>query len=188
MRGFLQSLLPTTIPPPWRTLAILFAGYILVLGPVRFLLVKRLKRRDWSWRIVLSSIVVFSLLSYGLAYIEKGSSILSDSITIAQLNQMDHPPIFTTYMGVFVPNEGDYQVHIPGNGLVQPSPDNFSIFQNGPTGPTTGLHTSIASVQGGTDVKLQDVNIWTLHTILAEQDRQIHKGLISHLAIQMVLS
>src|SRR5260221_10847747 len=44
-------------------------------------------RRDWSWRIVLSSIVIFSVLSYGLASREKSTSILSNSITIAQLGQ-----------------------------------------------------------------------------------------------------
>jgi hypothetical protein len=184
MSGFLQSLLPSTIPPPWRTLGILLFCYILVLGPVRFLLVKRLKGRYWSWRIILSSIVIFSLLSYGLAYIEKGSSILSDSITIAQLSQNGLSAHITTYMGVFVPNEGDYQVHIPGNGLAQPSPDNFSFFQNGSAVPITGAHTTVVPQQDGTDVNLQDVNIWTFHTILAEQDRQIHHGLVSHLALQ----
>jgi hypothetical protein len=184
MSGFLQSLLPTTIPPPWQTLALLLAGYIIMLGPVRFLLVNRLKRRDWSWRIILSSIVIFSLLSYGLAYIEKGTSILSDSITIAQLNQNGSSAHTTTYLGVFVPNEGDYQVHIPGIGLAQPSPDNFTSSLNGPSGQTAGSHISIAQVRDGTDVNLQDVNIWTLHTVLAEQDRPIHKGLTSQLTIQ----
>ena len=184
MSGFLQSLLPSTIPPPWRTLGILLFCYILALGPVRFLLVKRLKGRYWSWRIILSSIVIFSLLSYGLAYIEKGSSILSDSITIAQLSQNGSSARITSYMGVFVPNEGDYQVHIPGNGLAQPSPDNFSNFQNASASPFTGAHSTVVPLQDGTDVNLQDVNIWTLHTILAEQDRQIHKGLVYQLALQ----
>lgn len=180
MSGFLQSLLPTSIPPPWRTLAILFLCYLLVLGPVRFLLVKQLKGRYWSWRIILCSIIIFSLLSYGLAYIEKGSSILSDSISIAQFSSNGASVHISTYMGVFVPNEGDYQVQIPGNVLVQPSPDNFSAT----TGPTTGAHTTILPLQNSTDVNLQDVNIWTLHTILAEQDREVHKGLVSQLTLQ----
>jgi hypothetical protein len=180
MSGFLQSLLPSTIPPPWHTLGILLFCYVLVLGPVRFLLVKRLKGRSWSWRIILSSIVIFSLLSYGLAYIEKGSSILSDSISIAQFSQNGSSVHITTYMGVFVPNEGDYQVQIPGNGLAQPTPDNFSAS----AGPITGAHTTVVPLQNGTNVNLQDVNIWTLHTLLAEQDRQIHKGLVSQLALQ----
>lgn len=183
MNGFLQSLLPATIPPPWRTLGILLFCYILVLGPVRFFLVKRLKGRYWSWRIILSSIVIFSLLSYGLAYVEKGSSILSESITIAQLNQNGSSAHMTTYMGVFVPNQGDYHLHIPGKGLAQPSPDNLS-FQNGLVDSSTRSHTTISPLQDGIDVNLQDVNIWTLHTILAEQDHSIHKGLTSQLTIQ----
>lgn len=184
MSSLLQSLLPGTIPSPWSTLAILFAGYILVLGPVRFLLVRRLKRRDWSWRIVLSSLVLFSLLSYGIAFKEKGTSILSNSITIAQLGQNGSPASITTYLGVFVPNQGDFKVHIPGNGLVQPSPDNLPFSQGGPVGPTQKTPTTIAPAQGGTDVNLQDVNIWTLHSILSQQDRQIHKGLASQLTLQ----
>jgi hypothetical protein len=180
MSGFLQSLLPSTIPPPWRTLGILLLCYLLALGPVRFLLVKRLKGRFWSWRIILSSIVIFSLLSYGLAYIEKGSSILSDSISIAQFSQNGASVHISTYMGVFVPNEGDYQVQFPANTLVQPSPDSFST----PAGPITGAHTTVVPLQKSTDVNLQDVNIWTLHTILAEQDRQAHKGIVSQLALQ----
>jgi hypothetical protein len=184
MSGFLQSLLPQTIPPPWRTLGILLFCYIIVLGPVRFLLVKRLKGRYWSWRVILSSIVIFSLLSYGLANFEKGSSILSDSITLAQLNQNGSSAHLTTYMGVFVPNEGDYQVHISGNGQAQPSPDNFSFSQNGSASPITGAHTSVIPLQNETNVHLQDVHIWSFHTILAQQDRQIHKSFVSHLAIQ----
>ncbi len=180
MSGFLQSLLPSTIPPPWHTLGILLLCYLLVLGPVRFLLVKRLKGRYWSWRIILSSIVIFSLLSYGLAYIEKGSSILSDSISIAQFSQNGASVHISTYMGIFVPDEGDYQVQIPGNTLVQPSPDTFSTR----TFSITGAHTTVTPLQNTTDVNLQDANIWTLHTILAEQDRQVHKGLVSRLTLQ----
>jgi hypothetical protein len=180
MSGFLQSLLPSTIPPPWRTLGILLLCYLLVLGPVRFLLVKRLKSRYWSWRIILSSIILFSLLSYGLAYVEKGSSILSDSISIAQFSQNGASAHISTYMGVFVPNEGDYQVQFPANTLVQPSPDNFSAS----AGPTTGAHTTVVPLNNNTNVNLQDVNIWTLHTVLAEQDRQAHKGLVSQLTLQ----
>ncbi len=183
MSGLLQSLLPNTIPSPW-TLAILLVGYILVLGPVRLLLVQRLRRRDWSWRIVLSSIVIFSFLTYGLAMREKGTSILSNSISVAQLGQNGSYTHITTYLGVFVPNQGDFQIHIPGSGLVQPSPDSFSFYQSGPVGSADQSATTIASVQSGTDVNLKSASIWTLHTIVSDQDRPLHRGLVSHLALQ----
>ena len=43
---------------------------------------------------------------------------------------------------------------------------------------------TVVPLQNSTNVNLQDVNIWTLHTILAEQDRQVHKGLVSQLTLQ----
>jgi len=184
MSTLLQSLLPGTIPFPWWTLGILLAGYILALGPLRLVLLRLLKRRDWSWRIVLCSIVVFSLLSYGFAYKEKGTSILSDSITIAQLGQNGSPTAVTTYVGVFVPNEGNFQIHVSGDGLVQPSPDNLPSFQGQPINPTAESPATVAPAQNGKNVNLQDVTIWTLHAILSQQDRQVHKGLISELTIQ----
>ena len=183
MSGLLQSFLPNTLPSPW-TLAILLVGYILVLGPVRFLLVRRLKRRDWSWRVVLSSVVVFSFLTYGIALEEKGTSILSNSITVAQLGQSGSASRITTYLGVFVPSQGNFQIHIPDSGLVQPSADNLAFYQGGPVSSSGQSTTSITSVQNGTDVNLQDASIWTLHTIVSEQDRQLHQGLTSHLSLQ----
>src|SRR5205809_7556840 len=39
-------------------------------------------------------------------------------------------------------------------------------------------------LQNSTNVSLPDVNVWTLHTILAEQDRRVDKGLVSQLTLQ----
>ena len=183
MSQLLQSLLPNTLPSPW-TLVFLLVGYILVLGPMRLLLVHRLKRRDWSWRIVLSSVIIFSFLTYGIALEEKGTSILSNSITVAQLGQSGSASHITTYLGVFVPNQGDFQVHIPGSSLVQPSPGNLLLYQSGPVSSSDQTVTSIASAQNGSDVNLRNAGIWTLHTIISEQDHQLPQGLSSHLSFQ----
>ena len=86
--GLLQSSLPNMLPPTWLLLAILL-GYVAVLGPVRLLLVRLLKQRDWSWRITLTAIVIFSALTYTLTLQQKGTSIVSSSISILQLGQPD---------------------------------------------------------------------------------------------------
>ena len=109
MNMLLQSFIPSTYPATWLILALLFS-YVLILGPIRLLILRRVKKRSWSWRIVLCTIVVFSLLSYGLALHQKGSSIVSSRITVVQLDR----PIAssgssahaTTYMGVYVPEPG----------------------------------------------------------------------------------
>ena len=182
MSALLQSLFPSAIPSTWLILALLLS-YVVVLGPVRFLIVRRLKNRSWSWRIVLSTIVVFSLLSYGLALQQKGTSILSSSISVIQLNRPNATGSLahsSTYVGVFVPNNGDFQVHIPGNNLVQPVDDqNFGI-QNS----VTPQRTTVTSASDGTNVDLQGVDIWTLRSLVSRHDHQVTGGILSHLTAQ----
>jgi len=175
--GLLQSLLPNTAPAIWFILVLLLA-YILILGPVRMILVRILKKRDWSWRITLISIVVFSLLSYGLAVEQQGTSIESDSVSIVQLsgqnpaNSMAH---ITTFQGVFVPNQGDYQVHIPQGSLAQPDNQSFGPRQTSST-------TTIVPSPNANDVTLHGVNIWTLRSVVTERDQNLQGGITSQLS------
>ncbi len=221
--GLLQNLLTNVFPSPWL-LVVLVLGYLVILGPVRFLIIRWRKRRDWNWRILLCSIVVFSLLTYGLAIQQKGSSILSNSVSIVQLNNggsscsqsigvLDNSALYnvgpdlsrgyivgpdlsrdehersvqrcteahiTSYVGVFVLNQGDYQVHIPGNGLVQPVVD-----QNDP-GLTTqsGPLATIAPGQNGTEVSLPGVSFSTTRSLLSDRDSQVQGGINSQLTLQ----
>jgi hypothetical protein len=181
--NLLQSLLPNSIPSPW-ILALLLIGYVLILGPVRMIIVRWRKRRDWSWRVVLSSVVVFSLATYGLALEQKGTSVVSNRITIMQLSQDGSVAHITSYLGVFVPSQGDYAVHFGGNGLVQTSPDEYYSY----AGPGVGngnqnSTTTITPGQDGTDVHLQGVDIWTLRSLVSQQDAHVQGGIISHLTL-----
>ncbi len=181
--NLLQSLMPNALPSPWLIL-ILLLGYLVVLGPIRFLIIRWRKRRDWSWRIVLSTIVIFSLLAYGFALYQKGTAIASNTISIVRLSQAQDGSTahITTYVGVFIPNQGNFQVHIPGKGLVQPS--NTNGYSGGPGRSNNEPPTTISPGQNGTDVNLQSQAFWAVQSILSEQDRQIPGGITSHLTIQ----
>jgi hypothetical protein len=199
--GLLQNLLTNAFPSPWL-LAILVLGYLVILGPVRFLIIRWRKRRDWNWRIVLSSIIIFSLLTYGLAIQQKGASILSNSVSIIQLNNggssclqsiavTSLSPLsdgqqrctnahITTYVGVFLLNQGDYSVFIPGNGLVQPMVDQ----NNQDPSSNSGTLDTIAPGQNGTEVSLPGVSFSTTRSLLSDRDSQIQGGIDSQLTLQ----
>jgi len=150
------------------------------------LLVRQLKNRDWSWRIVLTTILIFSLLSYGLALQQKGTSIMSGSISITQLSQPDasgSTEHVTSYVGVYVPSQGDFQVHIPGFSLVQPTTQAQYYTISNQTGSQT-QHTVITSQQDSTDVDLQGVDIWTMRTLVSQHSQHTQGGVISHLTLQ----
>ena len=179
--GIMQMLYPDARLALW-TIGLLLACYLLVLGPVCYLLMRRNKRSNWGWRVMLGSIVVFSLLSYGLASYERGTSLVNNSISIIQLNQGSSSAHITTYMGVFVPNAGDYRVQIPGNVLAQPVSNLLTssrafLANNDPP-------TIITPQSQDTTITLSQNEPWTFQPIVAEQDRQLAGGITANLALR----
>ncbi|TMC22985.1 MAG: hypothetical protein E6J34_04285 [Chloroflexi bacterium] len=180
VHSVLQSLFPNAFPATWLIL-LLLAGYLLVLGPIRLFITKRVKSRDWSWRIILSTIAVFSLLSYGLALQQKGTSVVSSSISVIQLNASGSAGSrahTTTYVGLFVPNQGDFHVHIPGFSLVQPTSNSLHVPEQSSHQPPL-----ITTTSNGVDTNLQSVNIWTMRTLISKTGQQFSGGIVSHLQL-----
>src|SRR6266487_4775152 len=183
--GLFQILQPGAPFPAW-ILVILLLGYIIVIGPIRFFFVlnkskgDRRKRSNWSWRIIVSSIVVFSLLTYGLVYIQKRPTI--NSISIIQLNQGDNTAHVTNFFSSFIPDEGIFQIHIPAKSLAQPITNAF--FQSDPDVPDTNEGIGITVGQNETNINLQNTDPWTLHRFVSEADQKLQGGLLSHLTLR----
>ncbi len=189
INAFLESLIPNAFPSIWLILTLLIS-YILILGPLRFLLIRWLKKKAWSWRIVVATIVVFSLLSYGLALQVKGTSIVSSKASVLQLSQPDgsgSQAHATNYVGVYVPSQGDFHVHIPGTRFVevtdQSSPYGPYVVQSGPSRQSSPQKTAITTLANSTDVDLQGVDIWTLRTLTTKYNTHVQGGISSNLSL-----
>jgi len=181
MNSFLYTLIPNLLPPIWLILGLLLA-YVLILGPIRLLVVRWTKKRNWTWRIVLSTIVIFSLLSYGLALQQKGTSIISSRISVIQLNRPDNRGSVehvTDYIGAFVPDQGDLHIDVPASDLVLPIYPTSRYSSPQPE----KQRTTITALPNETDVDLQGVSIWTLHTLVSQYNAHTTGGLISHLTM-----
>jgi hypothetical protein len=174
--GLFQVLQPGTLLPVW-TLIFLLLGYIILIGPARLLILRRLKRPGWSWRIILASVVVFSLLTFGLAYYQRGASV--NSISIFQFNQGGRSAHVTTFFNVFAPGQGEVQVHVPGSVLAQPIVNEPFQYDG-----RVGSNVTFFSGQNGTTIDLPDSGPWTLNTLVSEGDQHVQGGLISHLALR----
>jgi hypothetical protein len=179
--GLLKILQPAPLLSPW-IIGLLLFGYIVVIGPAHILVVRRLKRPQWGWRIIMSSIVIFSLLSYGLSFYRRGASLLDNSISIVQLNANGSSAHITTYHGIFVPTQGDFQVHFPGNSLALPLPN--QLVPAAPIFTEDDPRATIIPASNGERVNLPDLGIWPFHALISEQDRQLHGGIIASLSLQ----
>ncbi len=181
--GILNLIRPDTPLIPWLLCALLL-GYMLLLGPGRLFILRRLPRPHWwSWRIVISIILVFVLLSYGIAFYQKATSLIDNSIALVQLDQDGSTAHVTTYMGLFLPDQGNFNLHIPDEGLAQPIPTAF-LNANSTSNTGTDVPSVINSTPDGTNLTLHSTNLWSLTPVITEQDSQLHGSLTTHLALQ----
>ncbi|HYX48129.1 MAG TPA: hypothetical protein VE843_00170, partial [Ktedonobacteraceae bacterium] len=182
--GLIQILQPGMPFPAWVFLVILLS-YIIVLGPIRFFYVlykskgDRWKRANWNWRIIVSSIVAFSLLSYGFVYIQKRPAI--NSISVIQLNQGGNTSHITNFYSSFIPTDGNIQIHETAKSLTQPITNTFS--QSDPEITNTDQDMSISVGQNETNINIQNASPWTFHLFVSEADQELQGGIFSHLAL-----
>jgi hypothetical protein len=181
--GILTMLQPQSFLGPW-IIIVLLLGYVIILGPVRLLIMRRLKRPQlWGWRIFTGSVLVFSLLSFSLADYQKGAALTDSSISLVQLNQGADSAHITTYMGIYVPYQGDYTLRTPDASLVEPVPN--SLLLSSPLNTPGGdRRTDFTYNANSTAMKMIDPGPWTFHPTILEQDRQLHGNLTTQLTIR----
>ena len=184
-RGGILSVLQPDVGVAIWVLVLLLFGYIAILGPIRLLIIqglRRLQRPYWRWRILVSCIVLFSLFSYGLAFYQKGASLTNNTLSIVQINQSGTGAHVTTYAGVFVPSQGDFQVHLPVGSLVQPI--SYPLYSTGAAVLYGDPSTPIRYGANETSMGLLDSSLWSFHPLIFEQDRKIHGRIITNLALR----
>ena len=60
------------------------AGYILLIGPINYLVLRRLDRREWAWLTMPVLIVVFAVGAYGIGSLLRGSAVIVNEVAIVR--------------------------------------------------------------------------------------------------------
>jgi hypothetical protein len=173
------------MPFPAWILVILLLAYIIVLGPIRYFFVlnksngDRRKRAYLNWRIIVSSIVVFSLLTYGLVSIQKRPVI--NSISIIQLNQGGNTAHVTNFFSSSIPDGGNSQIQVPSRSLTQPITNTF--IQSDPGISNVDENIDISIGQNETNVNFQNASPWAFHRFVSEADQKLQGSLLTHLSL-----
>ncbi len=124
--------LPSLALPPIGSLIVLLFGYILLVGPVNYVVLKRLDRREWAWVTVPALIVVFTAGSFGIGSLLRGSDVIVHEVAIVRGAPGTEAATVQSYLGVFSPSRATYQVRVPGDALLS-APMNGDVFGTGTT-------------------------------------------------------
>lgn len=158
------SNLPALDLPSIRGLSILLAVYIVLIGPVNFLVLRWRRRLHLAWATTPLFTLVFSAGAFTLGYALRGTDLILNKIAIVEVQPGGDASV-SSYLGLFSPSQRSYQIEVAGESLLSPlrmegDPWNSSgaaiplemVFQQGNPGAVRGLA----------------VNQWSMQSFMAE--------------------
>ncbi len=158
------SNLPALDLPSVQGLALLLAVYILVVGPVNYLVLRWRKRLQLAWLTIPVLTLLFSAGAFGLGYAMRGSDVILNKISVLGL-QADGNASMLSYVGLFSPSQRSYEIQVPGSHLLSPLNPDYNPW--GPGGlPTSGETVFVQGPAGA--VRGVAVNQWSMQALMVE--------------------
>jgi hypothetical protein len=162
--SYALSNLPSLDLPSIRGLGVLLLLYVVLVGPVNYLVLRWKKRLHWAWGTIPLITVAFSAGAFGLGYALRGTDLILNKIAVVAL-QPDGTANVTSYLGLFSPARQSYEIEVPGNGLLSPLASDYNPW--GPGG--TNALGEMIFVQGEpSHVRGLAVNQWSMQTFMTE--------------------
>ena len=112
------SQLPALALPPIGGLLGLLAGYIVLIGPANYLVLRRIDRREWAWITMPVLIVVFAVGAYGFGVSLRGLDVIVNEVAIVRGSPGATEGAAQVYLGVFSPSRGTYELEVPNGALL----------------------------------------------------------------------
>ena len=104
--------------PPIGWLIVLLGGYILLIGPINYVVLRRLDRRELAWITMPVLIAVFAVSAYGFGIALRGSDLIVNEVAIVRGAPGATEGTAQVYLGIFSPSRATYQVQVPGGALL----------------------------------------------------------------------
>jgi len=109
---------PALALPPIGGLLALLIGYIVLIGPINYVVLRRLDRREWAWITMPILIVVFAVGSYAYGAVLRGVDVIVNEVAIVRGAPDATEGQAQVYFAVFSPSRGTYQLEVPGGPLL----------------------------------------------------------------------
>lgn len=155
---------PALQPPALGLLALVFAGYVIFVAPVLYLILSRLDRREWAWVAVPLISVLFTIGIYGIGAAGRNDT-LSQTLSILEVGEGGHG-IRTSGTSVFVPDGGTYRLEFAGDAFVTPS---FG-YSGGRQNLDGSVEAYIVQDAGSREVRFQDVPYWSVRKAMLHSE------------------
>jgi hypothetical protein len=140
------SNLPSVQLPRMDQLFLLILGYIVVLGPLNYILLRRRDRGEWAWITMPAVIVVFAVAAYLFGVTLKGANVIVNELAIVRGSAGTDRGLAEVHVGVFSPGRNTFDVKVGGGALLSGTTSNS--FGQGDDRPLDVLLGETATLRG----------------------------------------
>ncbi|MBE0410589.1 MAG: hypothetical protein IBX69_12745 [Anaerolineales bacterium] len=159
------SNLPTLDLPSVRSLALLLGVYILLVGPLNYLVLRWKRRLHFAWITIPLITIIFSAGTFGLGYAMRGTDLILNKVAIVEISP-DGTTSISSYMGIFSPAQQSYEIEVTGDSLLSPLRPDYDPWGMS-SGTTTG--TEAVFIQGDPGfIHGLSVNQWAMQSFMTE--------------------
>ncbi|HEY0733554.1 MAG TPA: hypothetical protein VGD69_01505 [Herpetosiphonaceae bacterium] len=134
--------------------------YILIVGPINYLILRRFNRREWAYLTIPLWVVVFSIGAYAWGTLGRGSSTLINQLAIVLVPQEAEQGKALTYVSLFSPTRSTYNLGFPSNALVS---DGANQWERIPE------DFDVVYAEGGVEVPDLSVDVGGISLLAVEQ-------------------
>ena len=163
--NYALSNLPSLDLPSIRGIGILLAIYILLVGPVNYLILRWRKRLHLAWITIPVFTIAFSAGAFSLGYAMRGTDLIMNKIAVVELRP-DGSGSVNSYLGLFSPTQQSYEIEVSGSGLLSSLRPSYDPW-GGAGGPTAGAEAIFMQGEPGS-VRGLTVNQWSMQAFMTE--------------------
>ena len=161
----------------------LIGGYILLVGPVNYVVLRRLRRPGLTWVTIPALVLLFSGSAYFLAVEAKGSDVQGRTVSIIQgVHDTDWARV-RRMVRVVAPSQADYRVEVSGNALVASWDGGLRRSMSSPGG-AGDTPVRIRNGEDGSELELLNMGMWTMRSLWTDGVQRVEEALSHDLYIE----
>ncbi|HEU5327217.1 MAG TPA: hypothetical protein VFU78_03935 [Thermomicrobiales bacterium] len=154
--------LPSLALPPTWALGLVLLLYIVLVGPVNYLVLKRLDRRELAWATIPLLTIIFTGAVYAFGATTKGRSVVVNTVSVVRIAPEQRAAEALAFYGIFTPSRGTRSFETGQPAL-------FTGFSPNGLGDANDLGGDARFVQGQNGgVRDASFAQWTQRTVAAQ--------------------
>jgi hypothetical protein len=103
--------IPSVEMPSLVLLLVIIGTFIIVAGPVNYLVLKKKDKREWSWITIPAIVAIFSLGIYIIGFGTRFSTAVCSIVSIIEFKNDSKSVDVTAHTGLFNPKRGTLKIH-----------------------------------------------------------------------------